>query len=297
MNAFTKAALSLALGIMTIGCGREAPTAVAAAGIVDGTVLNVRTVSGGRLVEWNARPGAEVRKEQVLGRMDPVRIENALNELALAEREITLAEARSRGQMPALRVKAEYVKRQIERLDRLKADQAAAGEEVEKAKVELAAAEAALADLRDSLSSQAIQKDKLAAKRRALDLEKDDLILKSPADGIILESHVSAGEFVPPGVTAAEILDTSDLRVDVYIEEAELSRLRLGDQAAVRVDGQEGREWSGTIVRFGSTAEFSPRYTLSEKERRAVLYKVTLRLEHDPAVFKLGMPVTVLFRR
>jgi len=279
------------------GCGRPAPDALAAAGVVDGTVSYVRPVGGGRLVEWSGFRGKEVLKDEILGRLDPSRIDNGLEELALAEREAGLAEARARGQMPALQTKVDYLKKRIERLDRLKAEQAAAGDEIEKARVELAAAEAGLADLRDSLSAQAIQKDKLANKRRALELAKDDLILRSPAAGIILETRAAAGEVLAPGTPAAEILDTASLSVDVYIEEKELSRLRLGDKAVIRVDGREDREWNGTVVRFGATAEFSPRFTLGEKERQALLYKVTVGLEPDPSVFKLGMPVTVVFAR
>lgn len=296
MNAIGKSAILL-MAVLAAGCGRETPTAITAAGVVDGTLVTVRAAAGGRLAEWSLRPGREVRKNEVLGRLDTSRIENALEELALTEREIALSEERARGQMPALQAKVDYLRKQAERFERLKKDQAVAGEELEKIRLELLGAETDLADLRRSLSAEAIRKEVINAKRRALDIARDDLILRSPVDGVVTEAHVTAGEILPQGAPAAEILDTSELRVDVYIEEAELSRLRLSGRASIRVDGQEGKEWSGTIIRFGSTAEFSPKFTLTEKERRSLLYKVSLRLEPDPAVFKIGMPVTVVFDR
>jgi HlyD family secretion protein len=297
MNAIRKSVFLILMGILGAACGREAATSIVVAGVVDGTVVTIRAMAGGRLVEWTPAPGQMVRKNEVLGKFDPSRIENGLEELALSEREIAIVEERARGQMPALEAKVGYLKKQIERLDRLKADRAVAGEEIEKARVELLGAEAALSDLQKSLAAQAIQKDKVANKRRALELAKEDLILKSPVDGVLLESHATAGETLPPGSPAAEILDTSSLRVEAYVEQAELSRLSLNGRASVRIDGQEGKEWSGTIIQFGSTAEFSPKFTLTEKERRALLYKVRIRIDSDPVIFKLGMPVTVVLAR
>jgi multidrug resistance efflux pump len=296
MNAIGKSAV-LSLIVLAAGCGRETQTAITAAGVVDGTVVIVRAIAGGRLVEWSARPGHEVRKNEVLGRLDPSRIENGLEELALSEREIALAEDRDRARMPTLQAKVEYLKKQADRLERLKKDQAAAGDEIEKIRLELLGAETALADLRKSLSAQAIEKDKIANKRRAFDIARDDLFLRAPIDGLVTETHVTAGEILPPGAPAAELLDTSRLWVDVFVEEKELSRLRLADRVAVLIDGREGREWPGTIVQFGSTAEFSSKYTVSEKERSALLFKVRIGLDADPKTFKLGMPVTVVFRR
>ena len=296
MNAIGKSVILL-MAVLAAGCGREAPTAITAAGVVDGTLVTVRAIAGGRLVEWSPRPGRDVRKNEVLGRLDPSRIENGLEELALAEREIALAEERARGQMPAFQAKVDYLKKQAERLERLKKDQAVAGEEIEKIRLELLGAETALADLRKSLSAQAIEKDKIANKRRALDIARDDLTLRSPVDGVVLETHVVAGETLFPGARAAEILDTAGLWVDVFVEEKELSRLRLADRVAVLVDGQEGREWPGAIIQFGSTAEFSPKFTLSEKERGALLYLVRIRIDPDLKTFKVGMPVTILLRR
>ena len=49
------------------------------------------------------------------------------------------------------------------------------------------------------------------------------------------------------------------------------------------------------ISYFGRKAEFSPKYIVSEKERQALLYQVKVRVDRDLEVFKVGMPVTVVF--
>jgi len=297
MNANRNLTILIGAALLAAACARSDP-GLRAAGIVEGQVITVRALTAGRLKDWTAVPAAAVRKGEVLGRIDDGRIATGRDELALAEREITLAEDRARGQLPALRAKVDFVRKLAERLERLKKDQAVSATELEKAKLELIAAEAAAADTEKALAAAPIQRDKVAAKRRALDAAADDLTLRSPVDGVVLETHVISGETLLPGGAAAEILDTSSLRVTVYLEERELSRLRLNDRVAIHADGDALKEgWPGTIVQFGSTAEFSPKFTVSEKERGALLYKVRIRIDADPGALKVGMPVTIIFGR
>ena len=81
----------------------------------------------------------------------------------------------------------------------------------------------------------------------------------------------------------------------MFIEEKEIAALKLGQRAVIIVDGMEERSFSGRISAFGRKAEFSPKYIVAEKERQALLYQVKVRLDRDLDVFKIGMPVTVVF--
>ena len=296
MTARRRNVILFGAALLAGACGRPDPW-VRAAGVIDGRIVTVRALSSGRLADWTAAPGQSVRKGEILGRLDDGRIASGREELAASEREIALAGDRGRGQIPALRAKVDFARTTAERLERLRRDQAVSGAELEKARVELAAAEAALADAGKALDALPIQKDKVAARRRALDAAEGDLALRSPVDGLVLETHVLAGETVLPGGAAAEILESDSLRVDVYLEERELSRLRLSDRVVLLSDGEDGKEWPGTIVQFGSTAEFSPKFTVSEKERGALLYKVRIRIDPAAGALKIGMPVTVRFGR
>ncbi len=300
MNARARTVIGLGWALAAaagMSCRTETAGPDAVAGVVDGTVAMVRTITGGRLIEWSAAAGREVAAGEVLGRIDPGRLDNEAEVLALAEREIRIAEERIRVQIPALQARADFLRKQAERLDRLRSEKAVSGGEVEKNRVDLLGAEAALAESSKALAAQAVEREKLAAKRRALDLAKEDLALKSPVAGLITAVRVSAGEILLPGAPAAEILDTSSLFIEVHVEEEELGRLAAGGGAAIRVDGREGESWPGRIFEIGSKAEFSPSFTITEKERRALLYKVKIRVSAQGAPFKLGMPVTVVFDR
>ena len=186
MNARARTVIGLGWALAAaagMSCRTETAGPDAVAGVVDGTVAMVRTITGGRLIEWSAAAGREVAAGEVLGRIDPGRLDNETEVLALAEREIRIAEERIRVQIPALQARADFLRKQAERLDRLRSEKAVSGGEVEKNRVDLLAAEAALAESSKALAAQTVEREKLAAKRRALDLAKEDLALRSPGSG------------------------------------------------------------------------------------------------------------------
>ena len=153
--------------------------------------------------------------------------------------------------------------------------------------------EASLFDAQQSLRALSIQSENIQNRKDYLNLLLEDHAISSPVSGIVLEKFVSEGETVFPGTPVADILDRTSLYVETFFEESELSRLELGKKVDVLVDGMEDRVFSGTIIHFGQKAEFSPKYIISEKERRSLLYRVKVGLNRDLEVFKLGMPVTV----
>ena len=87
-------------------------------------------------------------------------------------------------------------------------------------------------------------------------------------------------------------------RIETFLEEQEIGRLSLGQKVDILIDGMEGQIFSGTISSFGRKAEFSPKYIISEKERRSLLYRVKISIDVSGSkpVFKLGMPVTILIK-
>ena len=86
--------------------------------------------------------------------------------------------------------------------------------------------------------------------------------------------------------------------IEIFIEESELAALTLGQKARIQIDGLEHRDLFGKIAYFGKKAEFSPKYVISEQERKSLLYQVKIAISTDFDLFKIGMPVTViLFRK
>jgi HlyD family secretion protein len=280
--------------VLAASCAKP-EQAIKAPGTVDGQVVTVKAVAGGTLVVWTAREGAAVAKDELLGEIDPAKLQNSLEDVDIKGREIVNQEVRLRKKIEDVRANADYLRKQVGRLERLARDKAVAGDQLEKSQLQLKDAETSLFDLERSLVDLSLQKDALANKRASLELALKDLRVVSPVQGIVLETFASQGEMLLPGTALADVLDLSSLYVEAFLEEREVTALKLNDKVQIQVDGIPGKTFSGTVSFFGRKAEFSPKYILAEKERQALLYEVRVRLDQDLDVFKVGMSVTVSF--
>jgi HlyD family secretion protein len=291
-----KNAAVLGLLLLFFSC-QKSNLEIRAPGVVDGEIASIKALAGGTLDRFLIQEGQAVKKGDLVAEINRDKIRNGLQELALAEKEIANSEIRAREKRQLLNANLAYARKQVQRFERLQQNQSISGDQLEKARLQLQELQTALFDLDQSLAALQIQKDKLANKRQALELTEKDMLLRSPVAGVVLESFIGQGESVFPGLALADILDLSSLYIDVFVEEKELAALKLNQRAKIIVDGLEERSFSGFIAVFGKKAEFSPKYIVAEKERQALLYQVKVRIDRDLDVFKIGMPVTVVFAR
>lgn len=291
-----KAAALLIAIVLFHFCGRN-EREIRAPGVVDGEIAGIKALAAGTLERLLVAEGQVVKKGELIAEINRDKVRNGLEELDLGNREIANSEARAREKRQLLAANQGYWQKQVQRFERLQQNRSISGEQLERSRLQLREAQTALFELDRSLEALQIQKERIANKRRALELTEADLLLESPVSGVVLETFIGPGETVLPGAPLADILDLSSLFIDVFIEEREIAALKMGQQAVIVVDGMEGRTFSGHITAFGRKAEFSPKYIVAEKERQALLYQVKVRLDGDLDVFKVGQPVTVVFAR
>jgi len=140
---------------------------------------------------------------------------------------------------------------------------------------------------------------------------KDNLgrtTLRAPQAGVVTALSKEVGESVQGnGFTAGEvILNVSDLRtmeVNVEVNESDIVRIHLGDEAEVEVDAYLGETFSGTVTEIGNTALNAGMNGFSMDQ--VTNFSVKIRLDQDSylhllegegenaAPFRPGMSATV----
>jgi HlyD family secretion protein len=283
--------------LVVFGCGRQGNNDIKAPGIVDGTIVTLKSQVAGPVAEVRAVEGQEVGAGEVIARIDSDKLQNQLQELDITLKEIAISRQKLVNKAALVRENVGYLQKQAERFRRLKESQSLAGEKLESMELKLLEARTARFDLEKNLESLDVQKEKIENKKAYLNLVLKDHTLVSPVKGVVLESFVSAGENVFPNTAIADILDKTSLYVEVFLEGEEVSTLKINDRVAILADGLPDREFSGLITFFGQKAEFSPKYIISEKERRALLYQVKVKIDRETEWFKIGMPVTLVFKK
>lgn len=284
-------------GLLLAACSDDQGRSMRAAGVVDGDVLNLRSKVGGRLEKINVSEGEAVTAGRILAQIDARNVLNKIEAEKIRRRDIAVQRLRLKKRRVQLEAAKDYAVRTSRRLERLREKAAVSGDQYEQARLKRIEAETALSDNGRQLSSLDLQEEASRNREELLRLLLEDHTLTAPVDGVVLEIHSVCGENLFPGNAVLEILDTTSLFVEVFLEEVELGKLKLNQEALIRVDGRD-KPVKGRIAYFGRKAEFSPKYILSEQERRNLLVEVKVEIPASAAdAVKLGMPVTVEFPR
>jgi HlyD family secretion protein len=106
---------------------------------------------------------------------------------------------------------------------------------------------------------------------------------------------LDVGELAGPAVTILTIADLSVVRLDVYVAENRIGRIRLDQPVAVTVDSFPARQFEGRVVRIEDEPEYTPRNVATKEERLNTFYAVEIRLPNPEGVLKPGMPADAQF--
>jgi HlyD family secretion protein len=240
---------------------------VAASGTLAATVqVQVSSQVSGQIREVLADFNSEVKKGQVLARIDPETFEYRVRQ---AEADVEAARAQVGVQQATVMARKSDLARDIINRDEARRDLGRKTELVERNFISIVERDKAAAVFRaleqDVASSQAQielaeaqvrnarstvqQREALLASAR-VDLGRT--IIRAPVDGVVIKRSIEPGQTVAVSLAAPELFliaqNLRDMQVEVSIDEAEVSRLRVGQKATFTVDAFPGRTFEGAIT-------------------------------------------------
>jgi HlyD family secretion protein len=129
----------------------------------------------------------------------------------------------------------------------------------------------------------------------AMEASVGDLVLIAPMAGTVLVRAAEPGEVLPAGTPAITLGDISRPWVRVYVGQELMPQLSLGDTVEALLDPFPDSTFTGRIIALATSAEYTPRVALTERERADLLFGVKVEFNGAP-MLKPGLPVTVRFR-
>jgi len=126
-------------------------------------------------------------------------------------------------------------------------------------------------------------------------VERQELLVRAPFDGVISQRFADPGAFVTPTTTASSTLGATSssivevargLEVVAKVPESDIGRLRLGMPATVRVDSFPDRRYPARIRRIAPRAV---------KTNNVTSFEVKLELLQLPPELRIGMSADVDF--
>ncbi|MFN5510281.1 MAG: efflux RND transporter periplasmic adaptor subunit, partial [Burkholderiales bacterium] len=276
---------------------------VAASGTLAAVVqVQVSSQVSGQIRDVLTDFNAEVRKGQVLARLDPetfeFRVRQAEADVEAARAQIAVQQASvaaRQSDFTRATINRDEARRDLERkaglvernfISPAERDKAESMLRVLEQDLESARAQVQLgeAQVRNARSTVAQREAQLASAR----VDLDRTIIRAPVDGVVIKRSIEPGQTVAASLQAPELfLIAQDLRamqVEVSIDEAEVSRVRTGQRASFTVDAFPGRTFEGAVTQVRKA---------SLNQQNVITYTALVSASNDNQSLLPGMTANV----
>ena len=115
-------------------------------------------------------------------------------------------------------------------------------------------------------------------------------VLRAPFNGVILVRQAELGESVVPGMPVVTLADLDHVWLRAYINEPDISKVRLGQRVTITTDSYPGKIYHGRISFISSQAEFTPKSVETHAERVTLVYRIKIDLENPTHELVPGLP-------
>ena len=146
----------------------------------------------------------------------------------------------------------------------------------------------AVADRNVKTAQAAIQNAEEAAKLARI--VQGYTTLTAPFDGVITTRQAELGEIVVPGTPVITIADLGHIWLRAYLNESDLSRVRLGQEVTVTTDSYPDKRYRGRLSFIAAKAEFTPKSVETHAERVTLVYRVKIDIDNPTHELVPGMP-------
>ena len=286
--------ITLAAIILT-GC-RNKTTEADAWGNFEATEVIISSETNGRILQFDKDEGAQIGKDETIALVDTTLMHLQKEEIMAGMNNVRTRLTSINAQNDILMQQIENLNVNIARIEKMLKDDAATQKQYDDLTGQVAVLKKQIAANNTQKLSTASELAVYASKMATVNEQITRSSIKSPINGTIIEKYAEAGEVTAPGKPVVKIADLSVIKLKVYVSGAELGKLKLGKQCAVRIDsGVKGyQNFTGVISYISDKAEFTPKIIQTKEERVNMVYAVKVRVKNDGSL-KIGMPGEVRF--
>lgn len=189
----------------------------------------VTSLYEGVLQQIYVHPGSSVRKGQVIARITNTELTGIQQNLISANAQLKLAQL-------------EYTRQQ-----ELVAGNAAPLKNLQRAQAELSSIKAQQAALQKQLSTLGISPSSVTSGNIS-----STLTITAPISGTISDIHAQIGSRVDAATPVAEIVNNSQLHLDLFVYEKDLPSIKAGQTIHFTLTNNPGKEYDATIFAIGT---------------------------------------------
>lgn len=250
-------------------------------GRIEAKLVDVAAKESLRVKEVLVDEGDIVQPGEVLVRMDTATLDAELgeakaqvlsNEEKVAVNKATIVQKKS---------EVELAKVELDRAQKLRAENAGSQQDVDRRKTSLEVAEAALEQENASLRTVEQQVNVAKANEATIQTRIDDATLKSPVRGRVLYRLTEVGEVLQPGGKALTLVNLEDVYMEIFLPSEQAAKIRVGSEARLTVDHAPGKAAAAKVSFVSPEAQFTPKQVETKSERDKLMFRVKIQAPEE----------------
>ena len=119
--------------------------------------------------------------------------------------------------------------------------------------------------------------------------------VRSPAAAVVETMDMRPGDLLSPNSSVAQLLESDQLFLMVYVPETKIGAVALGQPAQIRVDTYPNQVFNGRVEQIRQQSEFLPRNIQTKEERVHQVIGVKVRVENPDNRLRAGVSADVEF--
>jgi HlyD family secretion protein len=282
------------------GCSDSSENVLEASGTIEGTDIDIGSEVGGRVVTVGVEEGALVEPGDTLVVIDDTEYQLQLRQsLAAAKAADAQYRLARRGARMEDIVQAEASLKAAEadyqRMKDLLATETVTQKQFDDTEARYITAQQLYRKLSRGSRPEEIQaaralRDQAVASADYIRKKIDDCRITAPSSGTVTLRSVEPGELVSRGVNLVRITHLEKVKLTIYVNAIQLGKIRLGQEAEVRIDAYDETPFVGRVIYTSPVAEFTPKNIQTKEERTKLVFAVRIEVLNPDGVLKPGLP-------
>ena len=278
------------LVLVISGCGKKVQVNQWTT-VIEGETLLVPSLTGGIIKELRTKEGDWVQAGDTLALLDTRELLYQIEQIDASLSEIEIQSRIATTNIAQAQQDLQWTSDRTERLRAVYKAQGMALQDVENADNLLEKSKSAAANIAAQHQILQASQNKLLAQKKILRKKIADTVITASAAGLVSTLYFHTGEAIPPFGNVLELIDISNVTAKIYVSEAALGKLKVGEK--VRVKTITGIVLEGDITHISDKAEFTPKTILTPDTRSAMVYAVKISIANPDKSLKIGMPVDI----
>jgi HlyD family secretion protein len=250
-------------------------------GRIEAVQVDIATKYSGRIDTVLVKEGRLVAPNEVLCQMDTSEMQAELQKARAQQLKAAEDVERAAAEVVQKEASNTLAEKSFARSETLKRNKAISDQDYDESRARRDSSEAAVNVAKAALRSAEQARLAAEAEIKRQEAQIADMTLKSPVQGRVLYRLAEPGMVLGSGGKVLTVLDLSDIYMEIFLPSQDAGKVRLGSEARVVLDVAPDYAGRAKVSFISPEAQFTPKQVETRSERDKLMFRVKLQLPSE----------------